>query len=89
MQPDRLAASATTHKSLIMFLLRARIVDGGRILIRNEVCPNVTGRAQTFDHCGAFIEPVLSARSRHSCREAQNGPTGTLQPRPPRRIAWR
>ncbi|SOE68583.1 hypothetical protein SAMN05446635_3355 [Burkholderia sp. OK233] len=49
MQPDRLAASATTHKSLIMVFLRAQIVDGGRILIRNEVCPNVTGRAQTFD----------------------------------------
>jgi hypothetical protein len=49
MQPDRLAASATTHKSLIMFFLRARILDGGRILIRNEVCPNVTGQAQNFD----------------------------------------
>ena len=49
MQPDRLAASATTHKSLIMFFLHARIVVGGPILIRNEVCPNVTGRAQTFD----------------------------------------
>lgn len=48
MQPDRLAASATTHKSLIMFFLRARIVEGGRILIRNEVCPKVTGRTQTI-----------------------------------------
>ncbi|MGF6600878.1 hypothetical protein P3T23_005617 [Paraburkholderia sp. GAS448] len=32
-----------------MFFLRARILDGGRILIRNEVCPNVTGQAQNFD----------------------------------------
>lgn len=46
MQPDRPAASATAHKSLIMICLRARIVDGARIPIRNEVCPKVTVRKE-------------------------------------------
>jgi hypothetical protein len=74
MQPDRPAASATTHKSLIMFFLRARIVDGGGNPIRNEVCPNVTDRPPTF---GQFCQlpfaysPVLhGVRARVSRRAA-------------------
>jgi hypothetical protein len=63
MQPDRPAASATTHKSLIMFFLPARIVEGGRILIRNEVCPNVTGRARRFDQ---FIGVCVFAAERRT-----------------------
>jgi hypothetical protein len=77
MHPDRLAASARTHKSLIMFFLRARIVDGGRILIRNEVCPNVTGRAQTRVHdflLGDRVAQRPHDRTRGSCSAGRASP---------------
>ncbi|WP_133667802.1 hypothetical protein [Paraburkholderia sp. BL10I2N1] len=63
-----------------MFFLRARILDGGSILNRNEVCPNVTGQAQTLDQFAKWrlrVRPVVTVCIRRerdmNCRGGVDG----------------